>query len=212
MEYPKIQSIFKRDEKTHKFLPEFSRPEFAYLSQNRWVGTEKVDGTNIRVMWSTEPGTDALTFGGKTDNASIPPLLLKRLHELFTAEQFRALYPATSMTLYGEGYGAKIQKGGGNYKPDGQDFVLFDVLIDGWWLERENIRDVAAKLGINLVPIVFEGTLGEAVDFVRGGFPSQFGNAMFDAEGLVLKPAVALHDRRGERVITKVKTRDFQES
>jgi len=40
----------------------------------------------------------------------------------------------------------KIQKGGGNYIADGVDFVLFDVWINGIWLERENVEDIAEKL------------------------------------------------------------------
>ena len=38
------------------------------------------------------------------------------------------VFPDGAAVLYGEGYGAKIQKGGGNYRAD-QDFVLFDVRV-----------------------------------------------------------------------------------
>ena len=55
------------------------------------------------------------------------------------------------VTLYGEGFGAKIQKGGGNYIPNGQSFILFDVVIDGWLLQRKNVQDIATKLGIDTV-------------------------------------------------------------
>ena len=68
-EYHKIQSIFKRDDKTHKFVVgEWSLPEINYLAHNQWEFTEKVDGTNIRVMWS--PTIKLLRFGGKSDNRS----------------------------------------------------------------------------------------------------------------------------------------------
>lgn len=50
--YPKIPSVFVRDEKTHKFIDgQFRCPEFEYLQDNLWLWTEKVDGTNIRVIW-----------------------------------------------------------------------------------------------------------------------------------------------------------------
>lgn len=43
--YPKIQGLFKRDPKTHKFiLWDYSLPEFEYLANNEWWCTEKVDG------------------------------------------------------------------------------------------------------------------------------------------------------------------------
>jgi len=200
-EYAKIQSVFKRDEKTHKFiLGEFSLPEFKYLKDNIWVFTEKVDGTNVRVMWD---GSE-VRFGGKTNDAQMPTFLLLKLQELFLPGKFKELPP---LCLYGEGYGARIQKGGGNYIPNGCDFILIDILIDNWWLERENIEDIASKLCIKVVPIIGSGSIDAAIAKTSIGFNSTFGN--FSAEGIVLKPQVALTNRKGERVITKVKHKDF---
>lgn len=72
-EYDKIVSIYKRDEKTHKFLiNQFSLFEFEFLQHSTWVWDEKIDGTNIRIMFRN----NELTFGGKTDNAQIPATLL----------------------------------------------------------------------------------------------------------------------------------------
>ena len=71
--------------------------------------------------------------------------------------------------LFMEGYGAKIQKGGGKYTKN-QEFVLFDVKIDGWWLRRKDVEDIGNKLGIKVVPIVGRGTLHEMIKFVRDAF------------------------------------------
>ena len=52
-EYHKIQTVFKRDPATKiKTLldVDWSQDAFGYLADNEWVFTEKVDGTNIRVM------------------------------------------------------------------------------------------------------------------------------------------------------------------
>jgi ATP-dependent RNA circularization protein (DNA/RNA ligase family) len=200
-EYHKIQSVFKRDERTHKFIiGEYSLPEFGYLKNNIWVYTEKIDGTNIRVMWD---GTQ-IRFGGKTDNAQTPTFLLTKLQDLFPADKFKDLPP---LCLYGEGYGARIQKGGGNYIPNGCDFILIDVWVDDWWLERENIEDVASKLGIKVVPIIGKGNIATALSETQSGFSSTFG--AFLAEGMVLKPQVELFNRKGNRIITKMKYKDF---
>ena len=206
-EYPKIQSLFKRDQNTGKFLAEWSLPVFEYLSKNSWTGTEKVDGTNIRIMWAVNEGSKLLTFGGRTDRAQIPPFLLQRLGEIFSSALFEEHFPETSVCLYGEGYGAKVQKGGGNYKKDGVDFVLFDVKISHWWLQQTAVVEIAEKLKIQCVPAVFEGTLHESIEFVKNGFNSRWDD--FRAEGLVLRPTVDLLLRNGERVITKVKTKDW---
>ena len=54
-EYHKIQSVFKRDIANGKIIEgKYSLPEFEYLKDNQWVFTEKVDGTNIRIIWPTE--------------------------------------------------------------------------------------------------------------------------------------------------------------
>ena len=131
--YHKINSIYKRSRDGKQMLfGEYSQPEFEYLKDNLWEFTEKVDGTNIRVIW--EPQIPALggdklipwvSFKGKTDNAQIPAPLVEKLRNLFPVEKFEGL---CELCLYGEGYGAKIQNGG-NYISDGVDFVLFDVLI-----------------------------------------------------------------------------------
>ncbi len=208
MEYHKIQTVFLRDPETkYRTLLEgqFALPEFEYLADNKWVFTEKVDGTNIRVEWDC---VGPVRFGGKTDSAQIPAFLVAKLQDLFPAEKFAQLYPETQMLLYGEGYGAKIQKGGGNYIPGGVSFILFDVMIGGHFLERHNVEDIAARLEIDIVPIVGGGTLWDSVEMVRAGFQSEIGNCT--AEGLVMRPTVELLTRRGARVISKIKYKDFK--
>jgi ATP-dependent RNA circularization protein (DNA/RNA ligase family) len=206
--YHKIQTVFLRDPDTkYRTLldGQFAKPEFEYLKDNEWIFTEKIDGTNIRVVW--DASARLVLFRGKTDRAQIPPFLYLKLETMFTVDLFHAYYPETSMTLYGEGYGAKIQKGGGKYIQDGVDFILFDVNIGGIFLERENVEDIANNLGIKVVPIIGRGTLRDAVIIAQHGFASQVGTQT--AEGLVMRPSVELLSRRGERVISKVKHRDF---
>ena len=201
--YHKINSIFKRDEKGN-FTEEYSMPEFEYLKNNKWIFTEKIDGTNVRVMWDE----NKVSFGGKTDNAQMPVFLFEKLQEIFTAEKLKEVFNEDSVCLYGEGFGAKIQKGGGNYIKEGVDFILIDVRVGEWWLKREDIEEIAKKLGIRIVKIVGSGTLQEAIDLTKSGFNSEFGN--FIAEGLVLKPEVELSARNGKRIITKIKHKDFK--
>lgn len=163
-------------------------------------------------MWT--PEHPRCEYGGKTDNAQIPTPLLSRLREIFdqfsVPDIYGRLLPKAGdapITLYGEGYGAKIQKGGGNYNPTGCDFILFDVKIGGWWLRRNDVIDVANALGLRVVPLVAEGNLYEACATVQRGLKSEWGDFM--AEGLVLRPSVDLFDRKGERIIAKIKHRDF---
>lgn len=209
--YHKIQSVFKREkEKPCRFIiGQYSLPEFEYLKDNTWVWDEKVDGTNIRVGWDGV----SVSFGGRTDKAQIPKPLVEALTELFTPEKMAEVFPdqegqVTDVTLHGEGYGARIQKGGGNYIPDGVSFVLFDVRIGHWWMQRKDVEAMAEKLGLNVTPIVGEGTIDEAIEFVKKGFKSKWGD--FLAEGLVIRPKVPMFARNGGRIITKIKHKDFK--
>lgn len=206
-EYLKIQTVFLRNPDTNfKTLleGEFTLPEFKYLAMNEWVFTEKVDGTNIRVMFDGQ----RITFGGRTDNAQIPALLITRLQDVFIPqlETFKIKF-ADGVCLYGEGYGAKIQKGGGSYRQD-QGFTLFDVRIGDLWLERSSVEEIATTLKCDFVPIIGTGTLYEMVEKVKHGFNSFWGN--FEAEGIVARPSVELQCRNGDRIITKLKHRDFK--
>ena len=215
-QYHKINSIFKRDmvQKSHPFIMgAYADPAVEYLQHNEWEWTEKVDGTNIRIMW------DGLTiaFGGKTDNAQLPPKLLAHLCEVFISnnniiELLIDMFPDGNACLYGEGFGHKIQgKVGLDYLGEGNNgFYLFDIMVNGLWLTRESVVDIGEKLGLILPVVHGHGTIDDAINEVQAGFKSHFGTA--DAEGLVLRPMEELLDRRGNRIITKVKHRDFKEA
>jgi hypothetical protein len=209
-EYHKIQSVFLRDPETNfKTLLEgqWALPVFGYLADNAWVFTEKVDGTNIRVMIDPFSERQSVLFGGKTDNASIPAFLITALQDMFLpqADLLREIFP-TGGCLYGEGYGPRIQKGGGLYRKD-PSFVLFDVKVGHYWLQRKDVYDIAYRLGLDVVPEVGTGTLYDGVDFAARGFKSRWGD--FLAEGIVARPLIEFLDRNGRRIITKIKTKDF---
>lgn len=206
-EYHKIETLYERDERTFKLKPELTLKNRVYGIVNPWVWTEKIDGTNIRAIWQD----GKLSFGGKTDAAQIHADLVKWLYEHISPESLRAAFPddVTDAVIYGEGYGAGIQKGGGLYSPI-KKFIVFDVLIGGkWWLSDENIRDVASKLGLDAVPLIGEMTLAEATEKVRCGFRSALNGGAAEAEGMVGRPSEALFDKKGSRLIVKLKTKDF---
>lgn len=213
-EYPKIQTVYLRDPETNfKTLLEgqFALPEFEYLKDCVWEWTEKIDGTNIRVLFDHS----GARYAGKTEEAQIPSFLAAKLSELFPSNKLYDLFmpdginQVMQVCLYGEGYGARIQKSGEHYISDGVSFILFDVLVNGNWLKREDVIDVADKLGIRAVPIKGVGTLEQAVGLVRSGFASSVTQEFCMAEGLVMRPIFELKNRVGQRIITKIKHKDF---
>ena len=212
-EYHKINTVFMRDPATKNkrlLMGQYSSDAFEYLANNQWVFTEKVDGTNIRIMIA-EDGT--VTYGGKTTNDAglLPTPLMASLDAHFgTSIKHLNVFPeGTTACLYGEGFGAKIQSGG-KYAPD-QRFVLFDVKVGNWWLRRFDVLDVAAKLKLAVTPVIGSGTLHDMVEMAREGFYSAWNPfGQFIAEGIVARPFTELCDRGGNRIITKIKYKDFE--
>ena len=205
--YHKIKTLFKRDPETnHKTLLEgqYSFPEFEYLKDCQWTFTEKVDGTNIRIMYNDFK----LSLGGKTDRAQLPGPLVQWFQDtiLPQKETFGGLFGEGPVCLYGEGYGGKIQKGGA-YRPD-QSFVLFDILIGGWWLMRSDVEAIGKTLGLDVVPIIGTGTLKDMVAMTKSGFKSRWNDDLI-AEGIVARPETEMRRRNGDRIITKLKYKDF---
>lgn len=207
-EYHKIQTMWHRDPATkHRTLLEgqWSTPELAMLADSPiWTGTEKIDGTNIRVHWDGKMPM----FGGRTDSAQIPTFLLDSLMQTFTTVRLlESLGDRGGVTLYGEGCGEKIQKVGAMY--GAPQFVLFDVCAGGVWFDRERVNELAASIGVKSAVETVSGiSLWEAKDIVAAGMDSDHGDGK--AEGLVLRPYTELNSRLGERVITKLKTKDFR--
>lgn len=206
-EYHKIDSLFKRDPATKykSFLMwDFSRPEFKYLDDCEWEWTEKIDGTNIRIIWDGEKRK--VSFGGRTDRAHIPAQLTQWMIDTFTADKLESVFHDAQAVIYGEGCGAKIQKGGGNYGAT-QRVIGFDVKVGPWWLRRDDVEDICREVGIDFARSYGVMDYDDAISQVRAGLISQVGS--FVAEGLVGRPKVELLDRAGRRIITKLKVKDF---
>ena len=169
-------------------------------------------------------------YKGKSDEAEIPPHLYKFMVESFPKEKVLAALDLPEIitdavladrgwetdlgvpkyTIYGEGYGVKIQKGG-NYISNGVGFIVFDVKVNDIYLLTSARDEIATKLGAPIVPFMGYFTIDEAIDFVRKGFKSNIAeNKEFIAEGLVLRTDLGLRNRMGKRLIVKVKYEDFK--
>lgn len=185
-----------------------------------YVETDEILGVHFTV-----------TIKGKTDNAQIPPMLQKYMEETYTDDKvldalglkeyipveeweehkWTSVDDIPTYTIYGEGYGKKIQKAGTHYIKDGVGFIVFDVKVNDIYLRTESRDDIATKLEAPIVPFIGNFTLDEAIEYVRKGFKSRIAEDKdFIAEGLVLRTDLGLRTRMGERLIVKIKYEDFQ--
>lgn len=204
-EYRKIANVFKFDAK-YKNIVGLNEP-FNSLKNLVWVGTEKVDGTNIRIIWDGYK----IEIKGRTDNAQFQGELYDTLSQMFLTKEmeyvFEQIFENKEVVIYGEGYGPKIQAGGGLYS-DKPKFIVFDINIDGHYLKRANVLDICEKLNLDVVPDIFLGTIDEAKKFVSK-HPSSTINEKHEMEGLVLELPLEIFDKNGNPLKCKVKYRDM---
>lgn len=217
-EYPKTETLYDREPHGNRkvMLGHVRKPEFAAVCQ--WVLSEKIDGTNVRVCW--DPDNDHLDFRGRTDRATLPAPLQMHLQLTFSKDAMRESFPDSAVVLFGEGYGEKIQSG--DYYRNGVSFRMFDALVlketRGWWLKYEDVEDVSRKLGTKPVPFWrmtlgledFPRTLGEMKAIAGASRVALLEKEILvDPEGIVAKSEPLMFDRAGERVMWKLKLRDF---
>lgn len=225
-EYPKTENLYARDPETHISGPEwgFRMPEVGQVG--RWLVLEKVDGMNMRVVY--EPGAEPpdVHIYGRTDRANIPGDLRDHMGSVFDSDKLWDIFMPPSddpawgcdchpvekapgpneVILYGEGYGAGIQQGG-HYGPE-KRFILFDVRVDGKWLDWDDVVDVAEKLDIETVPVLARGVdLETAKKYVS--YSCLLGHEHEKVEGIILRTDPYLFDWRGNRVMAKYKVRDL---
>ena len=115
--------------------------------------------------------------------------------------------------IYGEYYGQGIQKCGGRYG-DKNDFAVFDIEVNGWWIPREMREAYCKELGLKTVPFIGLCTLSEFEDMVTKGFETRVEGVKDPSlieEGIVARPTIPIKDSRGHRIIVKIKYCDYHE-
>lgn len=202
--YQKIKSVWKRQ--TQKPCPmiynEWATDTIAMLKNCDWIFTEKIDGTNIRVIWDGHQ----ISFKGRNEKSSIPETITALLTEMFQGEEMEQLFEQTfgekEVIIYGEGYGGNIQKAGPLYGD--YSFIVFDIKIDGKYLEWYVAEQLAIDLGLTTTPVVLKGALDEGIEAVVEGFPSFVADSPLEAQGLVGRLEHTVYDSKGERVTVKL--------
>jgi hypothetical protein len=205
MKYPKIETLWNRGDDFKVMPGDFRMPEFVLVKS--WLITEKIDGRNHRVILNVD-GT--VEHRGRTDRAQFADFELEAAQRIIDDDLVRAAFDRGSQAvLYGELYGPKIQKGG--VYGDEIQFRLFDVRVGDWWLNWRDVEDVAQKINVSTVPLIYEDEFlptckDELGDYFTDG--SYVGGDR--PEGIVARTDPLLFTRRGERLMWKLKFKDFK--
>lgn len=210
-EYHKIEALYERDmEGTKKLLVgQFRNPAVKMLKDVQWIGKEKIDGTNIRIYWDGH----RVQIAGRTDKSDLHKDLVAYLQSVFgtpeAEEIFEQRFGDKEVYLFGEGYGEGIQGVGKLYRPD-KAFIMFDVCVNGMFLPLSAITEIATAFGVPAVQALCVGTLDELVAFVKSKPVSPSSQQPQVIEGLVASPEVEMRDQSGNRMVVKIKVRDFE--
>jgi len=208
MEYPKINSLFMRDE-NHNFTQEYADPLFSCFPY--WRVEEKIDGMNIRIYVNN---SQHIEIKGRTNNAAIPNQLVTYFHAGDRHKKLLALHAVHGfdypIVLYGEGFGAGIQSGG-IYRPD-QAFILFDTFINGRWGTRQEVYKLADELGVDHPADLGLMCKYDIIDLVKSNPMGRYGTGNYPMEGIIARcePVLRQNTQRAEPLMWKLKARDFK--
>lgn len=210
MEYPKIHSLFKRDLKTHALITgDYSCPEFKNIKH--WLVEEKIDGTNVRIVFNSQ-APQPIQVLGRTKDSALPKFLTEYMHSYFTQERLSAaLEPNHDYILFGEGYGQTIQAAGPKYRPDAA-FMLFDVLVNSTWLTRTEVHKVAKALNLPTPPVVGVLTETQIMDLLNARPQSTCSAQTQTIEGIIARAEPLTFFENGNPIIWKLKIRDLHQA
>lgn len=176
-----------------------------------WTFTEKIDGTNVAVIWDGHRPKIVTRDGHPlTAQASLTVDTRETLAKIFAEEILESVFGDKPARIYLEvyGHGVGVHPWLTRRLPD-QRIAVLDACINGFWLARGTLTTLAnGTFELECAPLRADvQTLTRAVAVVTAGMPSALGE--FTAEGLVGVAPLGLFNRKGERILVKVKTEDL---
>lgn len=176
-------------------------PMFYYLQNNKWYARRKFDGANIRIQWD---GEQAL-WNGKTNNFMCKSSLTEYMNNTFIEEIFEEKFGRDlTVTIFGEHMGPKLQ--GNELGLTKDEVIIYDVNFNGFWQPPNVVNDVAEYFGVSSCYAYSVGVIvASLTDLIRRVANGEYA----DWEGLVATPAFECRSQKDDRIITKIKNKDY---
>lgn len=175
---------------------------------------EKVHGSSGHVKYKVNDNKLVIYAGGVSHE-----LFVKNFdEEKLTNELKQYCFDhqiSEDITFFGEAYGGKHQKMGETYGKELR-FIVFDVNVDGKFLNVPIAEEVAKSFGLEFVEYELIPTDLNEINRCRDK-PSELAirRGMGDTkvrEGVVLRPIIEVTKNNGERVCAKHKRDEFRET
>jgi len=168
---------------------------------------EKIHGTSAHISW--KDNTLTLFSGGSKHENFV---------KLFNQEELKIKFQEleiTSIIVYGEAYGGKVQGMKKTYG-DKLKFVAFEVKIGESWLSVPQAEEIVKQLGLEFIYYKQIPTTIEAIDAEMNSDSVQaIRNGCGEGkmrEGIVLRPLIEVRKNNRKRIIAKYKRDDFKET
>lgn len=234
--YEKIYAPFGRDSSKSEYVntSKWSKPEFEFLQNNEWIWTQKIDGSNLNIIWDGE----RVSYKGHTDKTQWNERSKNYIESVFCTTEaetvFEQLYGEQPVIVSMEIVSKDFNQNYGHL--DGH-FYVYDVRngVTGKYWDRKAVEDFVQAFDpeykeIEAVQIIFKGTIKEAIEWVKiareynenferksvyisnivGFVDVKNPLGKYPIEGLVGRPLVEIYNSKGERIITKVKCKDYE--
>jgi Rnl2 family RNA ligase len=202
------------------------RPEI--LAVKEVVATEKIHGTNFRVFFPEGmKSIDEIQFGGRNDEFGTGETsfyggrpvkwfkeqrdLLERMMETFAA------YAFAGVTVFGEAFGAGVQKGIRYATDDRILFRAFDIAVAENFLTYDLFVEICEKAKLPRVPEIWRGEPSRAAfdALLEKNSTEARQNGVTEekniSEGVVIRSNPLLRDTFGSYLIIKHKSEQFAE-
>jgi len=230
VKYPKIETIFKRDN-NFRITPILNNSDTikALKLIKDLIVEEKIDGTNacLLITYNKYLGITYRYFSRNNeiidqDIMYIKETLKKVLNfskiEKWYIDNFiqnKEIEEGSEVRIYGEVFGDKIQKN--YYTPKGiRDFRVFDIRIGNAWLSPSDRNNICQLIDLQTVPTIMSVpyllSYEEFYNALHRDFNKSIVAKKFDRdellEGYIIRPKISLYTNKG-RVIGKIKRTDF---
>ena len=190
-------------------LPQLYKNQTILLFHECWA-LEKVHGTSAHIRYRPD---QPLTYSsGAASN--------ENFKKLFDEPKIIAVldkFARNSITVFGEAYGGGGAAGQGMSDTYGKalQFIVFDIQMDDIWMTVPEMAEIAASLGLEVVPFEKIPATLEAIEKARDA-PSEVAKRRGcgddkQREGVVLRPLVEMQTSLNERVIVKHRIEAFSE-
>jgi Rnl2 family RNA ligase len=225
--YPSIDNVDRK--KTIDYIMQLG------LDQNPWQASLKVHGANFQITTNLEDMKAGKRSGfiapedGKFNNwQDVVAMYQQNVIEFYKFLQTN--FEFTQLTLYGEIFGGqydhpdvkadpsatRVQKGV-QYCPH-NDFFLFDVVLDGRFINKLHVNIAINDFGFIGAKPLFQGSFRECLQLdprIQDPLHKEFGLPTVEGdnicEGFVIEPEEPQFFHSGSRVILKNKNDEFAE-